>query len=80
MEIRILAFGIAKDILGARKTSVTLPEASTLADLRKELLSQHPTFAKLNSLRFALKQDYVSDEKLLHANDEVVIIPPVSGG
>ena len=80
MKIRILAFGIAKDILGARKTELDLPETSTLGDLRNRLLKEHPSFSKLNSLRFAVKQDYVSDAALLEADDEVVIIPPVSGG
>ncbi len=80
MTIRILAFGIAKDILGARKSTIDLPGGSTMADLRKKILVNHPSFSKLNSLRFALKQDYVGDEQILQSEDEVVIIPPVSGG
>ena len=80
MDIHILAFGIAKDILGTRKVSLNLPDSSTLADLRRDLLLKHPSFEKLNSLRFAVKQDYVNDDFLLTADDEVVIIPPVSGG
>jgi len=80
MEIKILAFGIAKDILGHRKISMDLPERSTVADLRAQLTNQFPSFDKLRSLRFALEQEYVADDQPLRPQDEVIIIPPVSGG
>ncbi len=80
MNIHILAFGIAKDILGARKRVFELPRDSSVKDLRQRLLEQHPSFSKLHSLRFAVKEEYVDDDEQLQENDEVVIIPPVSGG
>ena len=80
MKIRILAFGIAKDILNARKVQVDLPADSSVADLRSYLSERYPSFVKLASLRFALDNEYVDDAHFLRENAEVVIIPPVSGG
>ena len=48
--------------------------------VRKELISQFPDFEKLASLKFAVNTNYVDDSYQLKENDEVVLIPPVSGG
>lgn len=80
MHINILAFGIAKEILGARKVTLILSDVATVSDLRKKLISQYPEFEKLRSLAMAVNENYVSDDLFLSDNDEVVIIPPVSGG
>ena len=80
MEIRILAFGIAKDILGTNKSSLQLPANTTVHSLKEHLLGVHPDFSKLTSLRFAVNEEYVQDSYELVDGDEVVLIPPVSGG
>jgi molybdopterin converting factor small subunit len=80
MKIRIVAFGIAKDILQAKQTEVELISDNTISGLRQLLLQQHPEFSKLKSLSFAVGVNYQEDSYQLNENDEVVIIPPVSGG
>lgn len=80
MQIKVLAFGIAKEILGERQLSIEMPESASVEDLKNLLISQYPDFEKLRSLAIAVNQNYVSDSLTLSANDEVVIIPPVSGG
>ncbi len=80
MEIKILAFGIAKDILSTNKTTLELPANTTVHSLKEHLLSVHPDFNKLKSLRFAVNEEYVEDTYELVDGDEVVLIPPVSGG
>jgi len=56
------------------------PEGASLSEVRGKLTTQFPAFKKLRSLQFAVNEDYQADEYSLNANDEVVIIPPVSGG
>ena len=80
MKIQVVAFGIAKDILEATSRDVELPDHASIAVLKEHLLEQFPAFAKLRSLRFAVNEEYQPDEHLLTEKDEVVIIPPVSGG
>ena len=39
-----------------------------------------PDFEKLRSLSIAVNQEYREDDFLVKEGDEIVIIPPVSGG
>lgn len=80
MKIKLVAFGIARDILGNSKAEIELAENSTVSKLKEQLLVSHGAFAELNTLSFAVNEEYQSDDFLLTENDEVVIIPPVSGG
>lgn len=80
MEIQVIAFGIAKDILGSHQLKVALSPDATVHDLKKILTNQFPEFEKLASLSVAINTEYATDNQIIEANDEVVIIPPVSGG
>lgn len=80
MKITVLAFGIAKEIIGQLELTLQLSEEATVADLKSHLVSQFPDFQKLASLRVAVNTDYADDTQSLHSNDEIVLIPPVSGG
>ncbi|AYQ32814.1 MoaD/ThiS family protein [Runella sp. SP2] len=80
MKITVLAFGIAKEIIGQLELTLQLSEEATVADLKSHLVSQFPDFQKLASLRVAVNTDYADDTQPLHPNDEIVLIPPVSGG
>ncbi len=80
MKIRILAFGIARDILGARTLDWEAPEGATLARLKQELMEAYPDLRGLAALQLAVNSSYQSDQFQLSEQDEVAIIPPVSGG
>jgi molybdopterin converting factor subunit 1 len=80
MTIRLLAFGIAKDILQARTRSFELSDESTIAGLKTALIVEFPDLSGLQRLSFAVNESYVKDNFILNEGDEVVLIPPVSGG
>ena len=80
MKVKILAFGIAKDILGSRQMTLEIADHSNVGELKEHLISRFQEFASLRSLALAVNREYVDDELVLSADDEVVIIPPVSGG
>jgi molybdopterin converting factor subunit 1 len=75
----ILAFGIAKDILGGRQCEIELT-GNTVAALRTALLGRYPALAGLRSLMIAVNSEYAEDGVLLEERDEIALIPPVSGG
>lgn len=79
MKINLVAFGIAREILKVKQLEFEV-EGNTLSALREKLLSKYPEFSKLHSLKFAVGENYQEDAYSLSENDEVVIIPPVSGG
>ncbi|MCB0585614.1 MAG: MoaD/ThiS family protein [Phaeodactylibacter sp.] len=80
MKIKILAFGIAKDILGATNILIELEGPPTVGQLKTHLCREYPAFEKLASFAIALNTEYVEDNQAIQPGDEVVIIPPVSGG
>ncbi|MCU0341798.1 MAG: MoaD/ThiS family protein [Spirosomaceae bacterium] len=80
MQLKVLAFGIAKEIIGQLELEVSLADNATVNDLKDYLVVQYPDFQKLASLRVALNAEYANDDARLSPNDEIVLIPPVSGG
>lgn len=80
MHLKILSFGIAKEIIGQLEWPMQLAEAGTVADLKEKLITQFPDFQQLASLRVAVNTEYAADDTVLNPNDEIVLIPPVSGG
>ncbi len=80
MKINLIAYGIAKDILQSKQLEFELRPGDTISALKQNLFQHYPEFSKLKSLAFAVGEDYQEDTYGLHENDEVVIIPPVSGG
>ncbi len=81
MIIKVLAFGITKDIFGASSAEVEVDDETVTVNSLKTLLQQrYPRLQKLSSYMIAVNNDYGSGEDVIHANDEIAVIPPVSGG
>ena len=80
MKITLVAFGIAKDILGQREIPYELTGSATVEGLLDQLKNEFPEFQRLTSLRVAVNSEYARNEAIITAQDEVVLIPPVSGG
>ena len=80
MKVNIIAFGIAKDIIGGQLFSMDVADGIKVGELKNLLCKRFPEFEKLRSLAIAINEDYQEDDFVIAANDEVVIIPPVSGG
>ncbi|MEM6376767.1 MAG: MoaD/ThiS family protein [Bacteroidota bacterium] len=80
MNLELQAFGIAKDIVSGTSTNLEIEDGSTVGDLKKKLFQEYPAFEKLRSLSIAVNAEYRTDDYTLSAEDEIVLIPPVSGG
>ena len=81
MTIQVKAFGIARDIFSKDEMDFSLSSGqSTVQDLKEALVSAYPEFKKLTKFSIAVNQEYRDDNYQIKDNDEVVIIPPVSGG
>ncbi len=80
---KILVFAQLREQLGQPQVDIELPQAEvTLIDLSSYLLACFPEQrAVLEASRFAVNQVYVSDlSHPVSPNDEIALIPPVSGG
>jgi molybdopterin converting factor small subunit len=77
----LLTFGVAREITGTSSLILELPAPLTLGELRQNLEERFPDFLKLKNYFIAKNQEYVRDEAVLFTpEDEIAIIPPVSGG
>ena len=81
MTVHLRFFASLRERLRRGEAEWTLPESATVDDLWVALCAEYPQLAELrSSIRFAVNRDYVGRECQLSHNDEVALIPPVSGG
>ena len=79
MHIRVLPFGILKESLGADSFELDLPGGATVADLLARLGAKAPAVETLG-IAVSVNAEYADRRHVLCENDEVGLLPPVSGG
>ncbi len=81
MQVRILFFGMLKELFGRREESVTLPDHARLADLLIALEQRAPRLNEmLPSIAMSVNEEYAGPDAKLKHGDEIALLPPVSGG
>ncbi|MCE9561587.1 MAG: molybdopterin converting factor subunit 1 [Planctomycetes bacterium] len=81
VNICVLLFAAARDHAGVDSVSVELPSDATVATLRVELARRVPALATLLARSaVAVNHNFAENDRVLLPEDEVAIIPPVSGG
>jgi molybdopterin synthase catalytic subunit/molybdopterin converting factor small subunit len=81
MKVRVLLFGVLKDLTGRSSEELTVPEHATVADViehYQERLAGLRGMAR--SIAISINQEYSAIDSPLHADDEIALLPPVSGG
>jgi molybdopterin converting factor subunit 1 len=77
----VLLFAAACDLAGADSVVIELPAGSTIAQLRSDLARRFPAMSGLLAKSaIAVNHDFAEDDRVLQPNDELAVIPPVSGG
>jgi Molybdopterin converting factor, small subunit len=80
MKVNLLAFGIAKDIIGSRSSALECGEHSSIAMIKEELVNRYPAFSELRQFSIAVDESYQEDDFVIQEGQQLAIIPPVSGG
>ncbi|WP_420583184.1 MoaD/ThiS family protein [Reichenbachiella sp.] len=80
IQIKVVAFGIARDIIGGKALDLRLTQGVKAREAMHQLKSKYPAFEQLTSLQLAINEEYVDDDHVIKEGDELVLIPPVSGG
>jgi len=81
MRIHVLFFGQLKDIVGRPEETLELPSGSQVASVLSHYSENFPGFASLvNSIACSRNQEYAAAATVLHEDDEIGLLPPVSGG
>jgi molybdopterin converting factor subunit 1 len=81
MKVKVKLFAILRERAGTAEVIKEIKEGSTVADLWAALQQDYPKLAVPGvRLLYAVNQDYAKPDCVLKDSDEVVFIPPVSGG
>ena len=81
MQIQVLYFAVFRERLGKSDESLEVADGATVRDAIDALAATHEVIGKLRGrFRVAVNQDFVDDDHVLCAGDEVALIPPVAGG
>jgi molybdopterin synthase catalytic subunit len=81
MRVQVLFFGMLKDVVGRASERLELREGAAVSDLLGYYESKIPRLAELlPSLAVSVNQEYAGADVGLKENDEIALLPPVSGG
>jgi len=81
MQVRVLYMGMLRDLARREREVVQLAESSRLNDLFAQLEQRTPKLADYRgSIAMAVNYEYSDGSTVLRENDEIALLPPVSGG
>lgn len=81
MRVRVLFFGMLKDVVGRSGEESEIPEGSSLATLFEDYAARYPRLREIaRSIVIARNREFADPAALLREGDEVAFLPPVSGG
>jgi MoaE-MoaD fusion protein len=81
MRVHVLFFGVLKDLVGRASDSLDLREGATVADVLDYYEAQIPKIREvLPTIALSVNQHYAGPAAILGNDDEVALLPPVSGG
>jgi len=81
MQIRVLFFGMIKNLAGTAGHSIDLPEGASVQDVVQHCKERIPKFSDFAACcAVSVNQEYARLQTKLKPGDEVAFLPPVSGG
>ncbi len=81
MRVRVRLFAFLREAAGRGEAELQLSPGATAEQAWQRLATEHPALAPSRpSLMASVNRRYATFETVLSEGDEVVFIPPVSGG
>jgi molybdopterin converting factor subunit 1 len=81
MRVRVRLFASLREDAGRAELELELPAEATAEDAWRRLAESHPSLQPRRArLAASVNRRYVPFEAALREGDELVFIPPVSGG
>ena len=82
MKIKILTFASIRNYSKDFLIEIDDMDNVSLEILKEKILKKEPSLKEIiDSIAFAVNQEYFTDEKFqINDQDEIALIPPVSGG
>lgn len=81
MLVKVLFFGMLKDVTGLSRDTLELPETARLSDAFEHYCTRFPKLKELAaSVACARNHEFSAPDARLQPEDEIAFMPPVSGG
>lgn len=81
MRVKVLFFGVLREITGRSEDTLEIAPQATLATVFESYAERFATLRdKRPSILFARNREFAKPDTALNENDEVAFLPPVSGG
>lgn len=81
IEVTVKLFAAFQDAYGSPEIKMQLPAGTPVSAVCDRILKEHPELEQWRSLtRFGINLNFAKPATPLEDGDEVVLIPPVSGG
>ena len=81
LDAKLKLFAILRDKAGVSDVRLDLPQSSTVSDDIETLVARHPDLKPFaNRIACAVNLERAAPDAVLHDNDELALLPPVSGG
>ena len=81
MQVKVLFFGMLKDLVGRPEERIEVGEGSRLGSVFEHYARRFPRLEEMSgSIVLARNQEFASPEAAIAEGDEIAFLPPVSGG
>ncbi|AFY44494.1 MoaD/ThiS family protein [Nostoc sp. PCC 7107] len=81
ITVTVKLFAAYQEAFGIPELALEFPEGTPVKAVCDRLIAERPELAKWRDItRFGINLIFVEPDTLLQNGDEVVLIPPVSGG
>ncbi len=81
VSVTVKLFAAYQEAYGVPELSLALPADTPVSAVLDRLVAEHPQLDRWRDItRFGVNLEFAEPDTVLHDGDEVVLIPPVSGG
>ncbi len=81
ITITVKLFAAYQEAYGVEEIVMEFPENTPVVAVRDRLIAEHPELSQWRDVtRFGVNMQFVEPDTIIQDGDEVVMIPPVSGG
>ncbi|MGB3512157.1 MAG: MoaD/ThiS family protein [Microcoleaceae cyanobacterium] len=81
ITITLKLFAVYQEVYGVSELQLTFPPETTVSQVLEYIVTEHPELEKWQEItKFGLNFNFVPHDTILQDGDEIVLIPPVSGG
>lgn len=81
IKVKIKLFAVYQETFGQEELELQIPAQTSVIKVLETLITDKPQLQKwVNLTRFGINLEFVESDTMVKDGDEIVFIPPVSGG